>query len=252
MIGMSCTGFSAITVEEAAEKVSKEFGLWEIFSEAEHSIGKNWTRLKAIKESYDLEFSVHSPISDTNIAALTDRMREASVLEMIHTAEVSAEIGAKIVVVHPGLSSRSVPGTEARAKENAKKSLRTLDRTSREYGITFAIENMPNFPPMLGKTAEELAELLEGTNLGVCFDIGHANTTGQIDAMLSLLGDRFVNVHVHDNMGDHDSHMTVGDGNIDFPKAVEALFGYRGNYIIEAKSFESAVESARRLSVLFD
>ncbi|MGI5965141.1 MAG: sugar phosphate isomerase/epimerase family protein [Candidatus Methanomethylophilaceae archaeon] len=252
MIGMSCTGFSAFSVEEIAEKVSKKFTLWEIFSEAEHSIGKNWSRLRDIKKSYNLEFSVHTPISDTNIAALTDRMREASVLEMIHTAEVSSEIGAKLVVVHPGLSSLSVPGTEERAKEHAKKSLRTLDRISREYGIVFAVENMPNFPPMLGKTAEELAELIEGTNLSVCFDIGHANTTNQIDSVISLLGDRFANVHLHDNMGDTDSHLTVGDGNIDFPKAIDALSRYRGNYIIESKSFESAVESARRLSVLFD
>ena len=252
MIGVSCTEFSAHPLEEMMQAVSKEFGHWEIFAEAEHSLSSIWSRLNAIRTSYKMTYSLHSPISDTNLASLTERMREASILEMISTAELAAETGVKMITIHPGVSSLSVPGMERKAVEMAKKSMRTLDRTASEYGVTFAIENMPNFQPMLGKTAAELGEIIEGTNLGVCFDIGHANTTGQTDEMISTFRDRIVNVHVHDNMGDNDTHMTVGDGTVDFPKTMESLSWYKGLYIIESKSLASAAESKRRLSILLE
>lgn len=252
MIGVSCTEFSAHPFEEMLELVSKEFEHWEIYSEAEHNVLRLWDRLAASKEALNVSYSIHAPISDTNIAALTDRMRESSVLEMIATADAACEAGIKVITVHPGLTSLSVPGMKERAIENAKKSLRILDRTSREYGVTFAVENMPCFKPMLGKTAEELNMLIEGTSLGVCFDIGHANTTGQIESMISTFKDRIVNVHLHDNIGEEDNHMTIGDGNIDFKKALDMLSGYRGKYIIESKSMDSAIESKKRLIKLLE
>ncbi|MEA4978220.1 MAG: sugar phosphate isomerase/epimerase family protein [Methanomassiliicoccaceae archaeon] len=252
MIGVSCPEFSANPFEKIMEAVSKEFRHWEIFAEAEHSLPLIWARLNAIKSNYKMTFSIHSPISDTNLAALTERMRESSIIEMISTAEMASETGIKIITVHPGLSSMSVPGMESKAIEKAKKSMRTLDRTASEYGVTYAIENMPSYRPMIGKTAAELNEIIEGTNLSVCFDIGHANTMGQIDEMISAFKDRIVNVHVHDNMGDDDSHLTVGDGNVDFPKVMEAMSWYKGRYIIESKSLASAVESKRRLSILLE
>ncbi len=252
MIGVSCPEFSAHPFEVMLEKVSKEFKHWEIFAEGDHSIRQIYDGLKVVGGSYDLSYSIHTPISDTNIGSLTDRMRESSVLEMISTAEVSVELGISMITVHPGLVSFSIPGMEKRAIENAKKSLRMLDRVSSEYGVTFAIENMSNFPPMLGKTAEDLNELVDGTNLGICFDIGHANTTGQMELMVSTFKDRIVNVHIHDNSGASDEHLTIGEGNIDFPKVLGSLSWYNGNYIIESKSLESAIESKKRLTVLLE
>lgn len=252
MIGVSCTGFSARPLEEVLEEVSNEFTHWEIFSEAEHSIGHIWERLKNAASCYNLTYSLHTPISDINIAALTNRMRESSVLEMIANAEVASVLDIRTITVHPGLESMSIPGMKEKSMEYAKQSLRILDRTASEYGVMFAIENMPNFPPMLGKTAEELNKLVDGTNLGICFDVGHANTMGQVDEMISTFKDRIVNVHVHDNSGESDEHLTVGDGTVDFPKTMEALSGYQGKYVIESKSLASAVESKRRLSILLE
>ncbi|MFA6804290.1 MAG: sugar phosphate isomerase/epimerase, partial [Candidatus Methanomethylophilaceae archaeon] len=83
------------------------------------------------------------------------------------------------------------------------------------------------------------------------FDIGHANTTDQIDTIIESLSDRFANVHIHDNMGENDEHRTVGNGNIDFKKALMKFPKYNGNLIIEAKSFQSAVESKEKLEKMF-
>jgi len=252
MIGISCPEFSAQPFEAIIENVSKEFDHWEIFAEVDHNIKQIYDNLKVLKSSYDLSYSIHTPISDTNIGAMTARMRESSVLEMIATAEISYELGITMLTVHPGLTSLSVPGMKERAMENSKRSLRLLDRAANEYGVTFAVENMPSFSPMLGKTAEDLNELVDGTNLGICFDVGHANTTGQMELMISTFKDRIVNVHVHDNSGKSDEHLTIGDGTVDYPKILKDLSWYTGNYIIESKSLESAVVSKKRLTVLLE
>ncbi|MFA6710426.1 MAG: sugar phosphate isomerase/epimerase family protein [Candidatus Methanomethylophilaceae archaeon] len=251
MIGVSSTEFSAYQVEEVLEEVSKVFKHWEIFAEAEHNLNAITSRLATIKDSYKMTFSIHAPICDINIASLNERMREASTLETITMMEYAANLNVKTITIHPGLYSMAVPYQEDKSVVSAKKSLRMLDRISNEYGITIAVENMPEFPFALGRTAEEIKDLLDGTNLKVCFDIGHANTTDQIDTIIESLSDRFANVHIHDNMGENDEHRTVGNGNIDFKKALMKFPKYNGNLIIEAKSFQSAVESKEKLEKMF-
>ena len=93
-------------------------------------------------------------------------------------------------------------------------------------------------------------EIIDGTDLSVCFDIGHANTSGQIDRMVELFGDRIRNIHIHDNLGEKDDHLTIGDGRVDFGYVLGLLRNYRGRYIIEARSLESAIESQARLRKL--
>lgn len=243
MIGVSSTSFSAYRFEDVLEEVSREFELWEIFSEAEHYVQNISGMLAVIAPSYDLKYSVHAPICDNNIASLNERMREASVLDLISLVESALSLNVSTITVHPGVYSLVVPDMEEKSVAAAKKSLRTLDRIMAEYGIKVAVENMPNLDFMLGRTPQELAELVEGTELGVCFDIGHANTVGDIDGFIDLLGSRFVNVHVHDNCGRNDEHLVLGEGNVDFKSALKKLSSYRGNHVIESRDFPSAVES---------
>lgn len=250
MIGVSCPGFSATPVSEWVGPISESFRLWEIFSEADHIVYRDPEGIRRMFEESGLVCQVHSPICDWNIAALSDRLREASLRETMANIDAAEEIGAKVVTVHPGLSSMSVAGTEERAFLRARESLRELDRYVEGRDVRLGIENMPEVPFFLGRTASQLAELIDGTDLGVTFDIGHANTTGQIDAMIDTFADRLVNIHIHDNHGRRDEHLTIGDGEIDFGHVVSRLRGYRGNWIIESKSLESAVQSSSVLEWL--
>lgn len=243
MISVSSTSFCAENVEESLERISKEFDHWEIFSEGEHYLRQILNRFGVAAPSYKMKYSIHAPIADVNIAALSERMREASTLELLDTMEQAILMEVKMVTIHPGLYSLVVSGQEQKSIEKAKKSLRTLDRLTADYGVTMAVENMPVFKFMLGRTAAELNDLVDGTDLKVCFDIGHANTMNEIDNMIDLLGDRIANIHIHDNNGEQDEHLTLGEGNIDFQSVIKRLGRYKGNYVIESKSLESAVKS---------
>lgn len=247
MIGVSCTHFGSRPFEDWIGPISKEFRHWEVFSEAEHSIIGNVPRLRGLIDDAEISCSVHAPICDWNIGALSDRLRRASLEETLETISASAELGASTVTVHPGLSSMAVDGMGQQAMARARESLKAIDAASRDAGVVVAIENMPQVPFFLGRTAADLESLIDGTDLGVCFDIGHANTAGQIDEMIDTFGDRIVNVHIHDNNGKRDEHLTIGDGSIDFPRVLGRMGWYGGNWIIESKNLESAVESQSRL-----
>lgn len=250
MIGVSSPKFSSYPLEDVLPGLAKFFKHWEIVSEAEHQLPLIAPRLAMMMNSYDMTFSLHAPFCDINIASLNERIRESSVMEIINMVEYAVNMNMRTVTFHPGLYSMAVPDMQDASVSNAKRSLRMLDRISEEYGVIMAVENMPSMPFMLGHTAEEMVTLLEGTNLPICFDIGHANTVDQVDAIIDTLGDRIVNVHIHDNDGTADQHRTIGDGNVDFESCLAKLRRYTGNYIIECRSLESAVESLDRLTAL--
>ncbi len=243
MIGVSSTEFSAYRFDEVIAEVSKVFEHWEIFAEAEHRLPTVESLFREMMPSYNLSYSIHAPISDINIASLNERIREDSILEILTTAETAASLGIELITIHPGLTSMSVHYMEEKAMEKANRSLSSIDRISSQYGVTIAVENMPSFPFMLGHTAEEMNELIGSTNLGFCLDIGHGNTTGQTNELIKAFRDRLVNIHIHDNHGEMDEHLTLGEGDIDFKSIISSLKGYTGNYVIESKSFPSAVES---------
>jgi sugar phosphate isomerase/epimerase len=134
--------------------------------------------------------------------------------------------------------------------------LKTIDARARDRGVRIALENMPEMPASMAKVPGELLEFLEGTAMGVCFDIGHANTVGNIPDFLAIkdgtvwaveVKDRFINMHVHDNVGDRDRHMVIGEGNIDFRRWLGAFRPYGGRYVIEARELEMSLVSRDRL-----
>ena len=250
-IGTSSPSFCAIPMEDVLTQLSRFFKHWEIISEGEHHLPTIAPRLSLMKDSYDMTYSIHAPISDVNIASLNNRIRESSVLEIIELMELAVSMNIKTITYHPGLYSLSVPDMENVSIANAKKSIKTLDRIATSYGINLALENMPSFPFMLAKTADEMLELVDGTDMKICFDIGHANTTKQIDEFIEKLGDRFVNIHIHDNDGVSDLHQTLGKGNIDFKSVLQKLNRYGGRYIIESKGLESSVDSLDILNSFF-
>jgi len=250
-IGVSCTAFCTRPPREILDLIKGEFTHWEIFSEVEHAV--QWFDEDFVSElrSAGMTYSLHTSIANTDIGALNPNMREATIAEMVSEFRFAADMGIDTITVHPGLNCLSVKGCRDRCVAAANDSCRRLEAAARELGIAHVcIENMPDVPVMLGKTAAELAEIVDGTDLGITFDIGHANTMSQIDEMVSVFGDRIANVHIHDNHGERDEHLTIGDGDIDFGHVLKLLSGYRGRYIIESKSFESAAESRRRLSAM--
>ena len=249
-IGVSCPDFGKIPFTEALESISREFKHWEIFSELEHYAPLVDMEHAVEIRSSKLTFSVHTGIADINVASNNERLREAAVENIVAEMKAASDLDIDTVTVHPGIINLAVKDIRARSVAQARISMKSIEHYAEEYGLYACIENMPNFPVMLGIQAEELKEIIDGTDLPVCFDIGHAHTAGQIDRMVELFGDRIRNVHIHDNMGEKDEHLTIGDGSVDFRHVLGLLKNYPHRYIIESRTLESAVDSQARLRKL--
>ena len=55
-----------------------------------------------VVDSYNIKISIHSPLSDINIASYNETMRRSSVLQIKTSIDLASSLESGIVVVHPG------------------------------------------------------------------------------------------------------------------------------------------------------
>jgi|WetSurMetagenome_2_1015567.scaffolds.fasta_scaffold44437_2 sugar phosphate isomerase/epimerase len=249
MIALSSPALSLLSVDKALEIVARGFKAWEIVGEGRHFLPSIMSDLESGLPSYDLECSVHAPLSDVNIGSLNPRMREVAMRELLETIECTGALGLGPLTVHPGFYTPLGQLDKEGARHKTREALKVIEGAAQEHGVTVAVENMPAMPISMATTPSALLDLLEGTELGICFDIGHANTTHNIEDYLPLLP-RFRNIHVHDNHGEFDQHLVIGEGNVPFSHILPKLKGYGGRFVIEARHVDSATTSRDRLQDL--
>lgn len=249
MIAISSPHLSRWDFPYALGRVAEHYQAWEIVAEGKHFLRDICEVFLKLTPSYDLEFSIHAPLSDVNIGAINPRMRETALNEVLEAIDIAHRMGVDLMTVHPGFMSPLATLDRDTALRATKESLKVIDSRGKDLGVRIALENMPEMPVSMAKAPGELLEFMEGTELGVCFDIGHANTVGNIPDFLSIK-DRFINMHVHDNVGDRDRHMVIGEGNIDLRRWLAAFRPYGGRYVIEARELERSLVSRDRLRTI--
>jgi sugar phosphate isomerase/epimerase len=238
-----------MSLEEAFELVSKNFDGWEIVGEGIHSLTDIKQEMERIIPSYDLQLSLHAPFSDVNIGSFNERIREEAVRQVIEAVEIADGLGMKTATLHPGFFSPLSYYSPDKVMEIARGSIQLIDSKVQGLGIEVGVENMPDIIVTTCRKAEDLLQLIDGTGIGICFDVGHANTTGEIENFLRLT-DSFVNVHLHDNDGRRDRHMPMGTGTVDFGSVVGELSEYSGTFVLETRSWEDAITGKAYLEKL--
>jgi sugar phosphate isomerase/epimerase len=247
MIGIGSPAFCVSPFMNTLEQISERFELWEVLSEGEDRLELIRDGIKYGRESLGMRFQVHAPLSDVNIGSVHEPMRIAAVNEIKQTVVMCRQLEIPLVTVHPGFVQGIAFLNRHNALERTKQSIKEIASFAMDQSVSIAVENLPAKIFATCTQAAELLEIIEGTDLGICFDMGHANTAGQIDEMLALV-DRFRNVHLHNNEGEWDQHNKVDDGSADLGKVVSVLKrSYKGNIIIEATDLDSGSESKRVL-----
>ena len=137
-------------------------------------------------------------------------------------------------VLHPIVRHGSRRSREQWLSDNLA-FLRPLRELAAGCGVQLCIENMAGKPyathPMeavYGSRAEDIWELAETLDTGICWDFGHANMTGLCQsAELDLLRGRVQTIHVHDNDGRTDTHsapqFSASPAYVDWADAMEGL-----------------------------
>ncbi|HAF70949.1 MAG: AP endonuclease, family 2 [Acetothermia bacterium 64_32] len=204
-----------------------------------------------------LKVSLHVPIFGVNLTSPIPRIAEASLAEHVDALDLAGELGARVVVLHPGglpPEYLNVPGAYERARSRLEFCLAVLLPRAERLGLTLAIENKQRGPSRdLILTPEEHLSVLKGlSGLGACLDFGHLHTlNGDPAGYVNALGGRLVHVHLHDNHGGKDEHLGLGLGSAPWREAVAALAeaGYKGAVILEIPDPAQLRESVRLLEV---
>jgi sugar phosphate isomerase/epimerase len=195
-------------------------------------------------DSYNIEISVHAPLSDINIASHNEAIRQSSVSQIKNSIDIASEMKSKVVVVHPG----SMPILGDKFQEKILKynldSLRECSEHADDCGVRMCVENMPDIKGLFGKDLNELEEIVNNINAYMTLDVGHANNMGV--SVKDMLKSKFIkHIHLSDNDGSFDNHNALGSANIDFKTFFKELnsIKYDGILVVEVKHPHEIIES---------
>jgi sugar phosphate isomerase/epimerase len=225
---------------------------WEIVNEGRQRLTpENQAEAKQIAETTDLVITIHLPYSDLNLASMNQPIWEETVRQMKACLSLACDF-ARLAVVHPGhLSPLGMQMPDAAWSQNIT-GIRQICDHAADLDMKIAVENMVNIPALLGRRPEEIAGILETVdreNVGFIFDVGHANTNGNVENFLKLK-DIIIHAHMHDNHGERDEHLPVGNGTVPWNKVAASLKDYKGRIVTESRSLEEGQRSVNRLKKL--
>ncbi|MDA8333391.1 MAG: sugar phosphate isomerase/epimerase [Peptococcaceae bacterium] len=172
--------------------------------------------VKAALADCPVELSLHPPSVKVNLADADEGIRHASWRAHLDALELARELGARHLVVHPGFLSPGFP--LYRARQLASEAVAGLQAAARGTGVLLGLENVGHGGTSLFNEDEYITFGEQFDAAGYLVDTGHANLNGwNLASLLKQTRTRLAGVHLHDNRGDTDLHLPVGEGKIHWP-----------------------------------
>ena len=237
------TSFSAVTILQPFEyAVFHGFDAFEWFPDKKIS-GEGWSEedmtkddralIKETAAANDIALSVH-------ISSRINRFRQESTEILKDNVLFARDIGARLLNVHyypeEGISAYC---------ESIKPLMEILADSSIRLSVENTIAVTPEDFNGLFKYLRD-AKFPYRASIGACLDIGHANLCGPtrndylryVDSLDPAVP--IFHIHMHENYGDNDSHLTVFTGPArDDPSGIKGLMdrvskrGFSGSIILE-------------------
>ncbi|BCR02960.1 AP endonuclease [Desulfuromonas versatilis] len=173
------------------------------------------SRARVLRQA-GLGCTVHAPFHDLNPGTNDPLIRQATLVRCTQTLNAAAELGASLVVFHPGYEKWRYSLQSDLWLAPSLKFWPPLIQAAERLGLRLALENIFEEQP---DTLAQLLTALGSPTLGHCLDVGHWRLFAKVSLKhwLAILGPHLVHLHLHDNLGDRDAHLPVGEGSIDFP-----------------------------------
>ncbi len=183
-------------------------------------------RLAALLEQNGLEVTIHGPFTDLSPGGQDRRVKEVTRNRFLKTMEWARILRPKTIVFHPGYEKRQFDENVDLWLESSVETWSPLVEEAEKSGLVFAIENVFEETP---DSLKRLLDRVHSSHFRFCFDTGHyhafsmrkVSLSGWIDALGGYLGE----VHLHDNHGEKDEHLPMGEGGFDFTQFFALLSG---------------------------
>ncbi len=156
-----------------------------------------------------INFNLHAPFFDLNLGSIDPFIRRATINRFKSLIPVIEIVEPENIVIHTGFDHFRYKNHIDEWIRNATKTLTTV-RSMIPEKITISVENVFDENPYV------LEMLLSNfdSNVGHCLDIGHFHVFSKtpLSEWLERLGDRIIEVHLHNNDGSEDRHWEVAKG----------------------------------------
>jgi sugar phosphate isomerase/epimerase len=214
--------------------------------------------------------SVHAPIVEAlrdgqwvgsfSTAAGDETRRKAAIEEARAALGIAKTIPFKYLVLHVGMPPfENVPANDNQPAA-ARRSIEELAAMAKDVGVTVAVEVIPNVLSAPAALTRLIEEDLDGADVGICLDYGHANLLGDVAEAIETISGHMITTHVHDNAGRKDDHLVPFAGKIDWDVAMMATqkIGYDGVFMFEVADtgnpidvLQEAASARERLEKMF-
>ena len=201
--------------------------------------------LEASKK-YGIKFEIcHLPF-DTKIRTKPELLPEFN--ERMHRAiDAAKALGVRYAVLHPNTATAPMQDFDPEfEKANVLEHLTPFVEHAKRIGLDVVIENTRLIHDLRPthrycQTPEELCDIADALDIGICWDFGHANLAGlKQSRALEYVGKRLKVLHVNDNSGHDDEHMPPFAGLVDWKDAMHglALAGFDGLFNYELSVYK--------------
>jgi len=182
----------------------------------------DFVKVARIFRRHGVRCTIHGPFTDISIGAIDGEVREASMRRIRMALDIAAVFEAESVVCHSGYDYRQYLGAEDLWLQNIITTLQELSEYASSAGTRLMLENVFEPDP---RFHEKIFATIRSPALGFCLDLGHLKVfspDSSMDHWLSAVGHRLGELHIHDNAGQEDDHLPVGQGVCDF----DSLFAW--------------------------
>lgn len=246
--------FSALK-KAGYDRVNLDF--WELFLKSEWLNSDGWEKyIEAIAElSEKHSLPIYQTHANSYLGSQWDDVaferHEYMELSNIRAVRATAMLGGKQIVFHPKNLPHDPLYNPKKAKDANLAYLAPFIEEGKKCGVGIAVENMVDFRGSrrryCGGDIFELIDLVDTINdsdVGICFDTGHANIGGVSPAhAIYEIGDRLRCTHINDNhKTTEDEHLLPYFGTVDWAATAKALcdVGYDGDFAFELKPVKVA------------
>ena len=191
--------------------------------------------------------SVHAPFGNELNVIDVDPLARLHALEAHRSVlRGGAELGAELMVMHPGREYQSQRPLEEIVGVCVDV-VGEVTELAAELEMSVALENvLPAHAIHDHAVVREIVERVGHPALGVCLDTGHANVVDSVHKAVGAFARLINHIHLHDNDGKADEHLLPTLGSIDWLRFYRELreTGYEGPLTLECHPPEDMVPGA--------
>lgn len=169
-----------------------------------------------------IPITIHGPFLDLNPGSDDEAIRSYTRKCYLRTIKLNQLLGSDRIILHSGLNPLLPRSSILKWLERSVEVFRALLEETGGEAVTLVIENSHDPIP---EVLLSLVDKIGSEMIKVCFDIGHVNvfSTKTLKDWMDKLKDLIVEVHLHDNHGDSDDHLALGEGSIDIGGVLSEL-----------------------------